>query len=141
MKISPEYIAGFIDGEAYLGIYLTPNKKTYITAVKVAQTAQGYEVLEYLREIYGGHIDTRTSKQPNHQDSKTWVIKSKKGILKLLEDILPFLIVKREQAELMKEYCELPILHPLYTDPKKIARGKEIAEQMLRLKRPLATTE
>lgn len=141
MSISPEYIAGFIDGEGYLGIYLAPRKTSYISAVKIAQVGVGLPVLQELQSQYGGHIGFRKSKKDNHQDSYHWELKSKKSIHRLLTDTLPYLIVKREQAVLLKEYCELPNRHPLYATSQTMSRGIEIAEELLRLKRPLATTE
>lgn len=142
MSISPQYIAGFIDGEGYLGLYAySVNKSSYVSAVKVAQVAVGLPVLQALQSQYGGHIGFRKSKKDNHQDSYAWELKSKKGINKLLDDTLPYLIVKREQAVLLKEYCELPNRHPLYATPQTMSRGIEIATELLRLKRPLATTE
>jgi hypothetical protein len=137
--MTAEYIAGLIDGEGYLGIWL--RKSGYQPGVKIAMVGARH-VLEELQRQFGGHIEHRVAKQQNHRDSDCWSLKTKKAIVEFLDTITPHLLIKQRQAELLKEFCELGALHPLYAPIERLERSQVIFNEMRRLKwESPATTE
>ena len=106
MRLSPEYLAGFFDGEGCIDcqtMYAKPpyEKKFYVRPrLRVSQSAVGFPVLEELHREFGGHLGKVTKGKGNRTDSRSWEILNKKGIIKMLELLEPLLITKREQARL-----------------------------------------
>lgn len=115
--MSPQYLAGLVDGEGYLG--LIPNKKkqskniTYQCVLKLCLAGlNAKEVVTTIGKKYQGHVYKRSKDTRTGKAVYTVEIKSRPRMKVLLEDIKPYMIVKRQQAELMQEYLELPMLHP-----------------------------
>lgn len=106
MKISLEYLAGFFDGEGCIDcqvMYAKPpyEKKFYVRPrLRLSQGANGYEVLEQLKQDFGGHLSKERQGRGNQNASKSWEILNKQGIVKMLELLEPLLIVKKTQAQL-----------------------------------------
>lgn len=108
------YIAGFIDGEAYIGLMQRKAKNThrpYIVkpVIKVAQIKQHENVLVFLKEKYGGHI-SKTRKHNNSRDSVMWEINNLQAIATILTDTMPYLKVKKEIAQIVLDFCATPRL-------------------------------
>ena len=92
--ISPQYVAGFLDGEGTIG--LAQKKSGFVLRVSIGNTHLG--VLEAIQAEYGGNIyypKPIVGRLQMHE----WRIAYKKA-LNFLEIVLPYLIVKRPQAEL-----------------------------------------
>jgi len=72
-------------------------------------------------------------------------LKSKMRVGTLIGDITEYLIVKKDQAILVKEFCDMPYCHPKSPkfDKSIVDRKVVIYEELKRLKRPqsLATTK
>lgn len=108
MEITPQYIAGFIDGEGYLGIRKhTTNKCTlghhHHIVVKVAQLEKAKEPLVRIMERYGGTI-SKPRMDGNRRPCVMWELVNSKAVQALLDDIQEYLIVKQPQAELLREF-------------------------------------
>lgn len=95
------YMAGFFDGEGC--IYAHPSA-CYIQ-IEVAQVDR--RPLLKFQENYGGRI--RLNKTKGRSIYK-WLCPSG-SIDRFLDEMLPFLIVKKEQAILAKEYRLLRMMH------------------------------
>lgn len=70
-------------------------------------------ILDEIRSVYGGSMEMRKGKE-NQNDSWCLVISGKKKLTILLNDILPYLILKKDIAELIHEYASMTNIHPLY---------------------------
>lgn len=144
--LDKQYIAGFFDGEGYIG--LIPHythKNCYTCAIKIAQTEKGFIILEELKKQFGGYIYGRKH-EGNQSDSFYWELKSKNYVKNFIEYILPYLKIKNKQAELILEYTNLPRIHKLYNnyDQVKMDRKHQIASEIKKLNhrgKLLATTE
>jgi hypothetical protein len=91
------WAAGFLDGEGSIGIYM--NSGSYRLMVSAGQK-NNVEPLERLLALFGGTI------QNNDYGSYAthyWMISSRQAG-SALKEMLPFLVVKREQAELALEF-------------------------------------
>lgn len=94
------YIAGFIDGEGHIGFYRTKDTKTHMN-ISIANT--NVDVLEYIQTTL--KIGTlQKPKRPNKPNAKQIYylrMRNNREALILLENVLPYLKVKRKQAELL----------------------------------------
>ncbi len=97
------YTAGIIDGEGCIGIYQNVIKgKTYShLTVSVVNTNEW--LLHWLKFNFGGTFTEYQPLQPTCKDSYKWSLHSKKAN-DFLSMILPFLQLKKPQAELAINY-------------------------------------
>ena len=104
------YFAGLIDGEGSLGIVIgsKTNSKVYRKVVCRVQMVDGLGVLEEGQKIWGGWIykRERSKKNVKWQDSYDWSLQNG-NVDKFLKDILPYLRIKKRQAEIVLEYRSL----------------------------------
>lgn len=114
MEITPQYIAGFMDGEAYFGIIRKTDPRCplgyyYKVCIKIAQTERSSFVLQLLKDRYGGNISkTRIHKELNQQPSKMIEFSNQIRIKRILDDVQPFLIGKSKKAEILRKCINLP---------------------------------
>jgi len=158
MNISEAYVAGFLDGEGYFGLMKrsgtnakyfskTQNKIViykrhgFYPAMKVSQVKDDADILYRLQDMYGGHIHTKNS-YDNHRGAVTLEIKGKKALKEFLPEIIPYLIVKKTQAELLLEFCQMDYAYRRKKDKTDWNRALEIFDELKILKgKPVATTE
>jgi hypothetical protein len=146
MQITKQYIAGLIDGEGYLGILPSRAKglkhTSYEPVIKIGMTgAEALYIFEVLIIKYRGNINHAKLSKGNRR-VYVYVLKSKKNVLNLLKDIQPYLIVKREQAKILKDFCNLPYNHPnhLTFNIDIITIRDKMYNDLKLLKQPPATT-
>jgi hypothetical protein len=116
------YLAGFIDGEGcfFIGLFKTKSKCTgkinfnYHTLLKISNN--NYEVLEWIKERFGGSIDKRNRKQRLRQNEvATYSLEfSGNSLTDLTKELLPHLKIKKRHAEVMIKMRE--------TFPRKIGK-------------------
>lgn len=109
------YIAGLIDGEGYIGLvkYIekrrTKNIKNRITyyyhpVVKLAMCDR--DGIDLIDSLFLGNIwfHQRNEKYKNWKNQWEWQAKGQKRVKEILQAILPYLKVKRKQAELVIDF-------------------------------------
>lgn len=98
------YCGGLVDGEGYF--YIIKDKHhsaVYMRAgLKIAMIDQ-QGILEKAKNLWGGWGKTRKARTDRHKATMEWVIEGK-NVEKLIDDILPFLVGKKRQAEVVKEF-------------------------------------
>lgn len=104
--MGPEYLAGFFDGEGCIDVQRNYPKgregQLYVRPrVRLALANSCRFVLERLQTTYGGHLLGRNSGGRNQQDSTSWELLSKADMHQVLQPILPHLVIKKAQAELV----------------------------------------
>ncbi len=105
-KIDPlakAYLAGFIDGEGYVGLVRvndprTTTKRYHTARLDVANTKR--EVLDEFKNLYGGTVKEIIRKNKHHKTAYHWVLSNQKVFL-LLEDVYPYLRLKKPQADVL----------------------------------------
>ena len=101
-KFSLKYVAGFFDGEGSVCISRSKRKDRlveYVFFVGIGNTY--FPVLEFLKGRFGGSLHLNLSSKKRKATYKPflqWAISGKKA-KRFLEQILPFLIVKKAQAK------------------------------------------
>lgn len=97
MPITLQYIAGLFDGEGCIGVYRngkkTPHLRTQLTQNKNAVVTKMFESLV---DRFGGHF---SEQKTTHGVKYNWQLSSHKAA-RFLADILPYLILKKEQAKI-----------------------------------------
>lgn len=94
--MSPEYAAGFFDGEGAVGI--SPSDR-YLRA-DISNTNR--EILEMFRERWSGSITVCKPQKPQHKPVYHWRVKCGNAEV-FLRDVLPFLVIKKERVEFALE--------------------------------------
>lgn len=97
------YIAGFLDGEGSIIIVFRKPTSYYLT-VRLAQSSKARQVLDWISEITG--IGASINKNPTsekHDMGLTWACNSYAATTLLIQ-LMPFLIVKKEQARLAIDF-------------------------------------
>jgi len=100
-EVEKAYLAGLIDGEASFCIskHEFSRKGTWLQpCLDICNNNE--ECLEYIREMYGGTINTVKNRAHHLRFTHPRIIK------KMLEDVLPYMIVKKEEAKVMLNFCE-----------------------------------
>lgn len=150
--ITNDYIAGFVDGEGYIGLIKKRSDKTvlghfYKPCVKIAQKESNRKILEILKSKYGGTI-SKTRQHENTNSSVMWEISNRPMVQKFLLDLKDKLYLKDENLRLILKYIDLPQVtnrrdKEYQRFRKEIDNKKEVIYNRIREinKRGLAETE
>jgi len=148
--MNTSYIAGLIDGEGYFGILPNYSKnlkgKSFSPVLKIGMTESSAKyIMEELQLRYGGRVEYRSRVKQGYRPVWYYIAKSNRRVKLIIDDILPDLIVKKPQAELILKFIALPYTHTLKVgyDPTIMETKQEMYEELKRLKAPesLATTK
>jgi hypothetical protein len=95
------YIAGFFDGEGC--IYANYTKISMTIGIAITNTR--IEILEWIREFFdGSYIQSRVSKNDRAKDPHRLVFTKNIVIANFINSIYPYLILKREQADVARMF-------------------------------------
>ncbi len=93
------YLAGFMDGEGWITQQKgsSTNASTYrLLQVGIGQNTR--EVLDWIKQIYGGNVYTRLPKHRSPNIGYQWQITGEPAA-EMLRDVIPFLRIKKSKAE------------------------------------------
>lgn len=90
------WLAGFIDGEGTIARYAA-KVKFFVWVLSVSSTDRG--ALEYCQQITnaGGVCEKRV--YPGRKPAFVWKVSAQRDLAAVLEQVLPYLKIRREQAE------------------------------------------
>jgi hypothetical protein len=107
-KAKYSYLAGIVDGEGCLTI--GAGKKgtctNYNSIMLVQNTSK--QLIDWLQTNFGGKVYLSKKETEKTKAAWMWRILKKKDIEILLLAILPYLVVKREQAKILLNFVRLP---------------------------------
>ena len=113
--MTPEYAAGFFDGEGCVNCSSSRNN----SFIRILIVNTNIDVLKEFKEIWGGDINPNHKPKAHWKQAYTWRLQHKAATEFLIE-ILPFLIVKRKQAEAAIAFNDLrPMQGKRWTDESK----------------------
>ena len=110
------YLAGIVDGEGCI-TYRRNGKGRYYTRVTISQKRT--QLLDWIVERFGGAYS-----------KTTWTCGSRHSEW-ILTEILPYLVVKKDQAEVALELCRRGVKG----NRMPLNRQKQLADQLKELKR------
>jgi hypothetical protein len=97
LTLSPEYVAGFFDGEGCVGVY--PSGKSLRLKVQLIQVAtqQSAAIMGRLFGEFGGNLSFR--KRRGTKTVLAWQLDANKAVT-FLKWIQPYVLIKRDQIDL-----------------------------------------
>lgn len=103
------YLAGLFDGEGCIKTafktYTTGNRRsTWQLSLDICNTHR--PVIEWVQSMFGGFAYTQEREEAHVRRRFHWASRSGAGCLFVLRGILPYLRIKREQAELAIDFLE-----------------------------------
>ncbi|KKL52586.1 hypothetical protein LCGC14_2283940 [marine sediment metagenome] len=122
MKITKQYMAGFVDGEGYLNVGRKKDiriKRGYTLRYRLYLTNQHKGILEQIQLQYGGRI----REKKNQYKCYDLMIDTKEPLRKILKDIIPFLIIKKSKAQ---------EIYNILTERKDQKQGKRLSEELIK---------
>ena len=137
-KIDLHYLAGFFDGEGYIGLHKHKDnrvKKGFTINAMVGITNTNKAILEQIRHTLPYGKIRKKSETKNNKIVYELIVQDLHGIESFLGHIRYDLIVKRKRAELMLKFCNLRKEFIDYTPAQMIIvnrirklnqRGKEV---------------
>lgn len=98
MDLHPAYLAGFVDGEGCISVYENGRKTSHTLVVQIVQnrTVESTELLKSIELKYGGKVSEYRS---TAERQKYNLLIQGANAASFLEEILPFLVLKKAQAE------------------------------------------
>jgi hypothetical protein len=103
------YIAGFIDGEGYIGLKLIRLKPSVNYSPEVSVYNTNRQIIEWIGSIIGGGITKKKSYKANCKQGWKLYIQSQQKSLDVCGLLIPYLRIKKNQAILLKKWCEVRI--------------------------------
>lgn len=97
------YLAGIIDGEGCLRIGHSRTENKFYARICVGMVEK--EVTDLLKDTFGGYVVEEKLK--TGRTIYRWNLCNADGIETALNEISPFLIVKRKQADLLLDYVSV----------------------------------
>lgn len=95
------WCAGIVDGEGYVS--LSKGRYQKGTTVEVCNT--DYRILKKLRDNFDGAIAlVKRKDRPTHSPCWKWHIRGR-NVIEFLEKVIPFLVSKKEKAEIVLSYA------------------------------------
>lgn len=133
--LSIEYIAGLFDGEGSIGLYSNGGTGFGVRVQTVQNlSALTQPVWEELKDTYGGGISVVPS--TSGRMKMNWAVSGESAVL-FLEKLLPYLILKRPQAELICEWYRSRPPRQRDSQGRILARSGEEKTESLRVARLL----
>lgn len=103
------YIAGLFDGEGTISLIGNQGHRTkpapngYVSArVEISNTNR--VLIDWLQVRLGGQVHTTGKYSPTCKQGYKWRAAMTQPALDILEAVLPYLVIKRAQAEIVLEY-------------------------------------
>lgn len=104
------YFAGIVDGEGTIGLYRTKRSAStggHRIMPMLAASNTNFLLLEWLRNACGNGILSLQCKNQPHQKNGYCIRFTSNQIRHILPQILPYLVIKAEQARLMLQFLEV----------------------------------
>jgi hypothetical protein len=135
------YVAGFFDGEGYIGIArlhtgIGKYRGRYLMHQMHVRLCQNEpcQLLYDLQETYGGKVSRRHSKVGDKYAHLVWNIVSRSALV-FLSDILPYLRLKKREAEVAFQFQETVGNRGTRIGDEVRAEREEIYEDMRAMKK------
>lgn len=103
------YVAGFVDGEGFIGIVRDNRNSGYFYRVRMEAGNTSKDIARWLEYKFKRKAVLRDRKNKAHKPMYQWGLTDKLA-LNFLNQILPYLIIKRRQAELAIKFQSLRVI-------------------------------
>ncbi len=109
-ELEMAYAAGILDGDGSFSLLLhrSTTKNTwrsfYHPCIQLSNAYKGMS--EFLHEKFGGSLRIKKPQQDHHKILYVWSLRSREGCKKLIQKVLPYLKLKKDQANLMVNFLD-----------------------------------
>lgn len=106
-EILLSYLAGIVDGEGYIGILESTSKRMgmgYASRVAIQVAMTDFEIPILCHSTFGGGIRAYKTRNAIHKQSMCWYLNERSAVVSCLNRLLPYLRVKKEQAQIVLEF-------------------------------------
>lgn len=102
------YLAGIIDGEGCITIGAGRRNDciNYNAIILVQNTSK--ELIDWLQKYFGGYVYLSKKETDKNKAAWMWRITKQKEVELILLAVLPYLVIKREQAKILLSFVRLP---------------------------------
>jgi hypothetical protein len=121
-------LSGLIMGEGWIGMKKAKAGGRSISpvySVAMTITNTNSKLISWCIENFGGNFYKNRSGNEKHKDAYTWQIQNNK-LYPLLKKVLPYLVIKDEQAKIVLNYLEHKLI-----DPSTSGRGNRLSDREL----------
>ena len=129
-EVEKAYLAGLVDGEGTVTLMKHHGNETPTPNATIANN--NLELLEWVKTKVGGMVVSKKRRLPHHSNSYAWVIRQDRAI-RFLEEIKQYLIVKRQQAELITTTYKLVTHRAGRYTPEMLAKKNELVAKIREL--------
>jgi hypothetical protein len=133
------YFAGIIDGE---GCFAMHRHRKHICSTQLQVGNTDPQLMQWIQSRFGGSVNLEQRRNVKHQDVWRWLAAAT-DLDRILRSLIPYLIVKKRQAELFLAYratlnAVANVSHSTMrkSDEVKARRG-QIHSELAALKRPV----
>jgi len=100
------YIAGLFDGEGSISLFWQKRPdvarvRTVRASISIGNTDRS--IIEYLHQCLGGNFHSVKRSNPNWKPVYLWTASTNQAV-EIIKELLPYLRIKKKQAELLIEY-------------------------------------
>ena len=131
-EVDKAYLAGLFDGEGTIGYYNYRNR--YEPTVMVTNCDPRIMDWLDLNVGYGNVVSLKTTDHNRKHVVHHWRVTGKKRTHDFLKAVAPYLMIKREQADLLLGLWETEATYNKIT-PAVLEHRAEVADELKRLKR------
>lgn len=101
-EVEMAYAAAILDGDGSYSIMKSGNK--YYPCIQLSNSYEGMS--KWLHEKFGGSLRIKKPQQSHHKILYVWSVRGLEGCKKLIERIIPYIVLKNLQAKCMLEFIE-----------------------------------
>ena len=129
-EVEKAYLAGIVDGEGTVTLMKHHKNETPVPFVSIANN--NLELLKWTKFLVGGNICSKKKRLLHHSDSYVLNIRQDRA-LRFLNEIKEYLIIKKQQAELITaQYKAVTPRTGKYT-PEMLAKKYELVAKIRKL--------
>lgn len=137
-EVERAYFAGFLDGSArFIGRIITHKDRVRKQVETTVMVYSGnLNAIQSLQRAFGGTVSLYNRKN-KRRPLYVWHIKDKNQIADLARTLLPYMKAKKEQAQLLMEFClsRLSKMNDVYPLPPITEEEKEMIRALTKLRR------
>lgn len=118
-------LSGLIMGEGWIGMKKAKaggRSVSPVYSVAMTITNTNSKLISWCIENFGGNFYKNRSRSANHKEAYVWQLQNNK-LYPLLKKVLPYLVIKDEQAKIVLNYLEHKLI-----DPATSGRGNRISD-------------
>lgn len=132
MNTNHIYMAGLLDGEGTIGIARSDTKGRF-RAPYISISSTTPEIIQWLKETYGGHVSIQKTYQDHHKQAWSWKLRNLSDLYDLLDNVLPFMLEPdkiRRGTLILNEYKAVTPRNGKYTS-EMLERKQEFESRFL----------